>query len=39
MAKNEIRRLPLVSKGRLVGIITSDYIARHLPEIGVDSFF
>nr|QBM01353.1 inosine-5'-monophosphate dehydrogenase [uncultured archaeon] len=39
MAKNEIRRLPVVSKGRLVGIITSDYIAKHLPEIGVDSFF
>ncbi len=39
MAKNEIRRLPIVSKGRLVGIITSDYIAKHLPEIGIDSFF
>ncbi len=39
MTKNEIRRLPVVSKGRLVGIITSDYIAKHLPEIGIDSFF
>lgn len=39
MTKNEIRRLPVVLKGRLVGIITSDYIAKHLPEIGVDSFF
>jgi CBS domain-containing protein len=39
MTKNNIRRLPVVSKGRLVGIITSDYIAKHLPEIGVDSFF
>lgn len=39
MAKNKIRRLPVVSKGKLIGMITSDYIAKHLPEIGVDSFF
>lgn len=39
MVKNEIRRLPVVSKGKLVGMLTLDYIAKHLPEIGVDSFF
>lgn len=39
MVKNKIRRLPVVSKGRLVGMLTLDYIANHLPDIGVDSFF
>lgn len=39
MIKNKIRRLPVVSKGRLVGMLTLDYIAKHLPDLGVDSFF
>lgn len=39
MVKNQIRRLPVVSKGRLIGMLTLDYIAKHLPEIGADSLF
>ncbi|MFH1248689.1 MAG: CBS domain-containing protein [archaeon] len=39
MLKNKIRRLPVVSKGRLVGMLTLDYVAKHLPEIGIDSWF
>jgi CBS domain-containing protein len=39
MLKNKIRRLPVVSKGRLVGMMTLDYVAKHLPEIGIDSWF
>lgn len=39
MVKNKIRRLPIVCKSKLVGILTLDYVAKHLPEIGVDSFF
>lgn len=39
MLKNKIRRLPVVSKGRFVGIITTDYISAHADELGVDSLF
>jgi CBS domain-containing protein len=39
MLKNKIRRLPIVSKGKLVGMLTLDYVAKHLPEIGIDSWF
>lgn len=39
MLQNKIRRLPVVSKGRLIGMLTLDYIAKHLPDIGIDSFF
>ncbi len=39
MLDNKIRRLPVVSKGRFVGIITTDYISAHASELGVDSLF
>lgn len=39
MFKNKIRRMPVVSKGRFIGIITTDYISAHAAELGVDSFF
>lgn len=39
MLENKIRRLPVVSKGRFVGIITTDYISAHADELGVDSLF
>ena len=39
MVKNKTRRLPVLCHGKLVGMLTLDYIAKHLPEIGVDSFF
>lgn len=34
MAKNKIRRLPVVEKGRLVGILTSSDIATISPELA-----
>jgi CBS domain-containing protein len=39
MLKNKIRRLPVTSKGRFIGIITTDYISAHASELGVDSLF
>jgi CBS domain-containing protein len=39
MLDNKIRRMPVVSKGRFVGIITTDYISAHASELGVDSLF
>lgn len=39
MLKNNIRRLPVVSNKRLVGMLTLDYVAKHLSEIGIDSWF
>ncbi len=34
-----VKRLPVVSNGRFVGILTTDYISAHAAELGVDSFF
>ncbi|MFH0831294.1 MAG: CBS domain-containing protein [archaeon] len=39
MQENKIRRMPVVSKGRFIGIITTDYISAHADELGVDSLF
>ena len=39
MQKNGIRRLPVVEKGKFVGIITTDYISAHASELGVDALF
>lgn len=39
MLENKIRRLPVVSKSRFIGIITTDYISAHADELGVDSLF
>ena len=39
MKKNGVRRLPVVSKGRFIGLITTDYISAHAAELGVDALF
>ena len=39
MLEHKIRRLPVVFKGRFIGIITTDYISAHADELGVDSLF
>lgn len=39
MAKHKIKRLPVTSKGRLVGIITTSEIVAHVDDVDEDFFF
>lgn len=39
MAKNNFSHIPIVSKGRIVGMLTDEQILKNAPEIGMDALF
>ena len=39
MGEKNISHLPVIDKGKLVGILTSSRILKHAPEIGMDALF
>jgi CBS domain-containing protein len=39
MKRKKIKHLPVVSRGRLIGILSASDIAKHATEIGMDSWF
>lgn len=39
MSKHKIKRLPVLEKGKLVGIITATDLLAHSDELGADFFF
>ena len=39
MAKNKIKKLPVVNKGKLVGILTATDVIAHSKQLNQDFFF